>query len=213
MVFHFITLFPDTVRAELESSILGRALRSKKISARFWNPRDYTTDKHRTVDDRPYGGGPGMVLKVEPVVTAATKALAATRGKKAKVLLLSPRGRQFTNALARTWSAHADHLILIAGHYEGIDARVRKILKAEEISVGPYVLTGGELPALIIADAVARQIPGVLGKGESREEERVASGETYTRPEVFTHKGKQYRVPKVLLSGDQKKIDAWRRDR
>ena len=187
---------------------MARAIRAGKIKVKFYNPRDFTRDKHRQVDDKPYGGGPGMVIKAEPVLKAVAKAI--TRQEKTKVIILSPRGKQFTNADAFSWSKKYTNLVLIAGHYEGIDGRVKKVLKATEISVGPYILTGGELPAMMIVDAVTRQIPGVLGKSESLEEKRVTNGEVYTRPEEIIFQGKKYKVPKVLLSGDHKKIEEWK---
>lgn len=206
MRFHIVTLFPQSLESYLGSSMIKRAQAKKLFSVSLIDPRAFSTDKHRKADDKPYGGGPGMVMKAEPLVRAVSKIKVS---KKRKVIILSPRGKQFTQTIARTLARY-DDIVLIAGHYEGIDARVKKILKAEELSIGPYTLTGGELPALIIMDAVARYIPGVLGKGESLEERRITSGEVYTRPEEITHKGKKYRVPKVLLSGDHKKIDAYR---
>jgi tRNA (guanine37-N1)-methyltransferase len=209
MHFHIITLFPESIKPYFDTSILGRAQRDKKIKVSFYNPRDFTKDKHRRVDQKPYGGGPGMVLEAESVLKAAQKAI----GTKKKVLTIffSPSGTQFTNAIARTYVKKYEHVVFICGHYEGVDARVKKILKAKEVSVGPFVLTGGELPAALVADAVTRQIKGVLGSYDSLEEERVASGEVYTRPEVLVYKKKKYRVPKILLSGHHKKIEEWKK--
>ncbi|MBI2122524.1 MAG: tRNA (guanosine(37)-N1)-methyltransferase TrmD [Candidatus Sungbacteria bacterium] len=188
----------------------------------FLNPRDFTRDKHRITDDKAYGGGPGMVMKAEPILKAVFAALRRiknkeSRIKRTKILLLSPRGEQFTQEHALELSKY-DTIILIAGHYEGIDARVLSVIHdsrfmIQEISVGPYVLSGGELPAMVVVDAVTRQIPGVLGKSESLEESRAASPEVYTRPESFTYKKKTYRVPEVLRSGDHKKIEEWRKSR
>ncbi|MDP3735340.1 MAG: tRNA (guanosine(37)-N1)-methyltransferase TrmD [bacterium] len=208
MNFHIVTLFPEAFSSYLATSILKRALERGQIKIYFYNPRDFTDDPHRRVDRRPYGGGPGMVLQAEAILRAVRRAVGKKRD--VKILILSPRGKQFDNAGARILARRYRHIILIAGHYEGIDARVKKALRAEEISIGPYVLTGGELPAMAIIDAVSRQIPGVLGKGESLEEERIASREVYTRPESFRIGKKTYRVPKILLSGDHKKIDAWK---
>jgi len=193
----------------INDSILKRAQDKKLISVSLINPRDFSRDKHKKVDDRPYGGGPGMVMSAEPILRAVAKA----RGKKrnVKVIMFSPSGKQFTNAYAKTLSKKYENIILIAGRYEGIDARVKKALHAEEVSVGPYVLTGGEIPAAVVVDAVSRQIPGVLGNVGSIEESRTASSEMYTRPEIVKHKGKNYKVPKVLMSGDHKKIEEWRR--
>ncbi len=210
MKFHVVTLFPEVCKAYTDASILGRAQDAKKINVAYFNPRDFSKDKHKKVDERPYGGGPGMVMQVEPIVAAVEKALG--KGvKKKKILIMSPRGKVFDQAYAKKLAKNYSDIVLIAGRYEGIDARVKKILKAEEVSVGPYVLTGGELPALTVIDAVARNIEGVLGTGESLEDTRVASGEMYTRPEIFLHAGKKYVVPKVLRGGNHKEIEEWRK--
>ncbi|MEK7063810.1 MAG: tRNA (guanosine(37)-N1)-methyltransferase TrmD [Patescibacteria group bacterium] len=204
-----MTLFPDAFRSYFGASIIARAIKEKKISVKYYNPRDFTHDKWARVDRRPYGGGPGMVLEPESVLKAALKAKGKT---KAEIYFFDRSGEQFTNEVARTLvKKKTKNIILICGHYEGIDSRVQKILKAKKISVGPYTLTGGELPAMLVIDAVSRQIPGVLGKFESVEEERVSSSEVYTRPEVFKWKGKNHRVPKVLLSGNHAEIDKWKR--
>jgi tRNA (guanine37-N1)-methyltransferase len=231
MNFHVITLFPEVCQAYTDASVLGRAqktdkgkgakVRGKKISVQYYNPRDFSKNKHKKVDDRPYGGGPGMVMSAEPVLKAWEKAVgrkmlgasSAKAKKRIKTLIMSPRGKVFTNKLAKDYAKKYDHLVLISGRYEGIDARVKKILKAEEVSVGDYVLTGGELPALTIIDSVSRQVPGVLGTFESLEDERVSSGETYTRPEVLEYKKKNYKVPPVFTSGDHKKIEARRENK
>ena len=207
--FLIITIFPESLESYLASSMILRAVARNIISAQAINPRDFTDDPHRKADDKPYGGGPGMVMKALPIIRAVS-ALKLKKGGKRKILIMSPRGRQFTQTEAKKFAKKYDELVLIAGHYEGIDARVKKILKAEEVSVGPYTLTGGELPALIIIDAVSRHVPGVLGKVESLEEGRATSGETYTRPELITVKGKKFRVPAVLLSGHQKNIHSYR---
>ncbi len=211
MRFQIVTLFPDSVSPYLDESIIGRAQEDKKLKIAYYNPRDFTKDKWRRIDRRPYAGGPGMVIEAEPYLRAIAKAK-GKRTKRVKTVFFSPSGKQFTNELARKWAKSYDDIILVSGRYEGIDARVAKIAKAEAISVGPYVLTGGEVPAMIVVDAVARQIPGILGSFESVEEERIASPEVYTRPEVLLWKGKRYRVPKVLLSGDHRKIEEWRAD-
>lgn len=209
--FHVITLFPNTIKAYAEESIVGRAQGKKKVKVSIYNPRDFTKDKHKKVDDRPYGGGPGMVLKAEPILKAVAKAVG--RKKKVKIIFFSPGGKQFDAHYAKRLSKYHKDLVLIAGHYEGVDARVQKILRAEAISVGPYVLTGGELPSMVVIDTVARYISGVLGCDMSLEEKRIASKEVYTRPPIFQHKGKAYRVPKILLSGHHKKLDEWRAKR
>ncbi len=201
-------------RSYVDESILARAQKKKLISIKLYNPRDFTkdpstnVDKRRQIDDNPYGGGPGMVIQAEPILKAVEKARG--RKKNVKIVMFSPSGKQFTNTYAKNITKKYKDVILIAGRYEGIDTRVKKALRAEEVSIGPYVLTGGEVPAMVVVDAVSRQIPGVLGHTESLEEKRTASSEMYTRPEVIKHKGKNYKVPKVLLSGDHKKIEEWR---
>lgn len=227
MHFHVITLFPEVCKTYTDSSILGRAqktekgkgakVRGKKIDVSYYSPRDYTKSKHNKVDERPYGGGPGMVMQAEPILRAWEKAVGRKVKNqklktKIKTLIMSPRGKVFTQAYAKNLAEKYSDVVLISGRYEGIDARVKKILKAEEVSVGDYVLTGGELPALTIIDAVSRNIPGVLGTFESLEDERVASGEMYTRPEVLEYKKKKHKVPEVLLSGHAANIEAWRQN-
>jgi len=215
MNFHIITLFPNSFDSYLGESILARAIKDKKIKVKFYNPRDFTKDKNRRVDQKPYGGGPGMVLEAESVIKAVEKAMA--RKKKAKIIWLTPSGKQFDNKSADNFKKYKD-IVIICGRYEGIDARVKKVFKTEKISIGPYTLTGGELPAMTIIDTVSRRIPGVLGKIESVEENRVASSDVYTRPEILVYpfnklragKSKKYRVPKVLLSGNHAEIEKWR---
>ena len=211
MHFHIVTLFPKSFDSYLGESILKRAIEDKKIKVSFYNPRDFTTNKWHRVDRPPYGGGPGLVIEAEPVIKAVEKAL--KKAKKPKVIWLSPSGKQLDNPYAKKLSKNYTDIVIICGRYEGIDARVRKVFKTEAISVGPFVLTGGELPAMVIMDVVSRQVPGVLGNIDSLEERRVASADVYTRPEVFKYKGKGYRVPKVLLSGHRAKIEAWKRKR
>lgn len=222
MTFHVITLFKNLVEPYLSDSILGRAVKEKKIAVKFYNPRDFVRGKYRKVwpdgnvsaqvDERPYGGGPGMIMMAEPVLLAVQAASKKIKSKKAKVKIIffSPAGKKFDTAYAKQAAKKYTDIILISGRYEGIDARVKKILKTEDISIGDYVLTGGELPAAILIDCISRQVEGVLGNFDSREEERVSSSEVYTRPEKLVHKGKSYKVPKVLLSGDHKKIEEWK---
>jgi tRNA (guanine37-N1)-methyltransferase len=222
MRFHIVTLFPQMFDSYLGESIIARAIKDKKISISFTNPRMYVTGKYkkvwpdgnisRTVDDRPYGGGPGMVMRAEPVVKAVESVLKRVEKKKGKVLIVnfSPSGEKFTTAFAKKFSKTYTDIVLICGRYEGIDARVDKLLKTKKFSIGDYVLTGGELPAMVFLDSISRQIPGVLGNFDSLEEERVSSSEVYTRPEVLVHKAKKYKVPKVLLSGNHKDIDQWK---
>lgn len=211
MRFDVITLFPDIIRAYLGESILKRAAGAGLILCGVHTPRDYTANPRKSVDDRAYGGGPGMVLAAEPIL----KTLAGIRvgkNKKEKIILFSAGGKRFDAKLAVAWAKKYERIIMIAGRYEGVDERIKKIYKMEEISVGPYVLTGGELPALTVIDAVARYIPGVLGKSGSLEEKRLGVGvPAYTRPELLEWKKKKYRVPEVLLSGNHKKIVMWRR--
>jgi tRNA (guanine37-N1)-methyltransferase len=207
MVFCLVTLFPEAIKSYFDSSILKRAQEKKLLKIKFYNPRDFAKDKHKKVDDKPFGGGPGMVMKADVLAQAIKKAMTP----RSKIVLFSPTGKQFTQEMARKWAKNYKNIILISGHYEGVDERVAKIFKAEKISIGPYVLTGGELAAGVVVDAITRHIPGVLGKAESLEEKRGALGvPAYTRPETFEHKGKKYRVPKVLLSGNHKKIAEWR---
>lgn len=220
--FHFVTLFEEAFSSYVQASIIGRGIEEGHIKAYFYNPRDQVKPKGaqrfkekplRMVDDRPYGGGPGMVMKAEPVVRAIEKAQQKiSKNKKAKTLIifLSPGGEQFTTESAAEIAKKYTDVVVICGRYEGIDARIKKIFKMKDFSVGPWVVTGGELPALVMMDVIARQVPGVLGNFDSREESRVSSHDVYTRPEVLEWKGKKYKVPKVLLSGDHKKIDEWR---
>ncbi|MBI3573936.1 tRNA (guanosine(37)-N1)-methyltransferase TrmD [Candidatus Kaiserbacteria bacterium] len=222
--FYIITLFPEAFDSYIHSSIIGRAIRDKRIAVKFYNPRDFAKkigkNGYIRADSRPYGGGPGMVMEAEPVLKAVQKALRPVRqahGKQAQgkpvIYFFDVSGKQFTNRDAREVAKKSGNIVLIAGHYEGVDARVQKILKAKKVSVGPYTLTGGELPAMLVIDAVARQVKGVLGTFESVEEERVSSSEVYTRPEVLQWKGKKYAVPKVLLSGNHKKIEEWKKSK
>ncbi|MSU54949.1 MAG: tRNA (guanosine(37)-N1)-methyltransferase TrmD [Candidatus Taylorbacteria bacterium] len=210
MVFHVITLFPSAFDSYLGESILKRAIEDKKIKVKFYNPRDFTEDKHKRIDRSPYGGGPGMVIQAEPVIRAIQNAKLKIKSKNTKIIWLSPSGKQFTNEYAKKMAGKCSDIIIICGRYEGIDARVKKAFKVEEISVGPFVLTGGELAAEILIDVISRQVEGVLGDFNSLEESRVASSDVYTRPEIFEYKGKKLRVPKILLSGHRAKIDEWK---
>ncbi len=222
MNFHIITLFPESFDSYLKESILARAIKEKKIKVFFYNPRQYVTGKYkkvwpdgnvsRVVDDRPYGGGPGMVIRAEPVLKAVEAAVKKVKSKKAKVKIINfvPSGKKFTTDYAKKSAQKYTDIVLICGRYEGIDARVEKILKAEQLSIGDYVVTGGELPAMILVDSISRQVKGVLGKFESLEEERVSASEFYTRPEILEYKNKKYRVPKVLTTGNHKKIEEWK---
>ncbi len=224
MNFHVITLFPEMFDSYLNESILGRAIKEKRIKVSFVNPRQYVTGKYKKVwpdgnmslqvDDRPYAGGPGMVMRAEPILKAVEKITSKISKKKnVKLLVINfvPSGEKFTTTLAKNYSKKYTDIIMICGRYEGIDARVDKILKTKQISIGDYVLTGGEIPAMVLIDSISRQVEGVLGNFDSREEERVSSSEVYTRPEVLIYKGKKHKVPQVLLSGDHKKIEEWKK--
>jgi len=206
MNFHVVTLFPEVIEAYAQASILGRAQKERLLKVTTHQLRDTAGNKWGKVDERPYGGGPGMVLRAEPVIKAVQKIMGR---KKMKVLVTSAAGKPLTNAYAKKLLKEKD-VVIVCGRYEGIDVRAMKALKAEEVSVGPFILTGGEVPALAIIDCAARQIKGVLGKFESLEESRVASHDIYTRPEVLKVKGKNYKVPKILLSGHRANIDLWK---
>jgi len=206
--FDIITIFPHIFDSYLKESILGRAQKEGLIKIRIHNLRDYSSDKHKTVDDKPYGGGPGMVMMVEPIYKA-TEAI-SHKGPKAKIVLLSPRGKKFSQAIAKRFST-LNQLVLICGRYEGVDERVAKYIADEVISVGDYILSGGEVAAMIIVEAVSRLVPGVLGNKESISTPNIPQ---YTRPAVFkTKKGEKWEVPKILLSGNHQKIRQWRKER
>lgn len=214
MKFDIITIFPKIFDSYLGESIIKRARENKLIKITAHNLRDYTTDKHLKVDDKPYGGGPGMVLKVEPIYRAVQSLKSKVKNPKSKVrvILFSTRGKKLDSKTAKRLSKY-DQLILICGRYEGVDERVAKYIADEEISIGDYILSGGELPALVLVEAVSRYIPGVLGKYESLEDIK-GSFPSYTRPEVFEPKrGIKWKVPKTLLSGSHKAINEWRRER
>ncbi|MEW5746713.1 MAG: tRNA (guanosine(37)-N1)-methyltransferase TrmD [Nitrospirota bacterium] len=207
--FDIITIFPEIIHAYLGESILKRAARRGLIDVRVYNPRDFTTDKHRTVDDYPYGGGSGMVMKIEPLYNA----IQAIRsdGMERLTVMLSPQGRLFTQDEAERLAREPRRILFLCGRYEGVDERVRESLADDELSIGDYVLTGGELPALVIIDSIARLLPGVLGDEASAQEESFTWGildyPHYTRPPEFGN----MRVPEVLLSGNHKEIARYRR--
>ncbi len=210
--FHLITLFPEACDAYLSASIIGRARKNKKIGVKYESPRPYVDNKWGKVDERPYGGGPGMVMTALPVVRAAKKSLGRKKGK-AAVIWFSPSAPAFTNKEADKL-AKFDDILLICGRYEGIDERASLMLKTlgtvKRYSVGEATLTGAEVPALAIVDAVTRRLPGVLGKDASVEERRIASEAVYTRPDTIVWEKKKYPVPKVLKTGHHANIDAWR---
>ena len=209
MKFDILTLFPEQINAVLGESIIGRAQKNGLISVSAHNIRDYTTNKHRKVDDTPYGGGKGMLMATQPIYDCYTSVKSSLPQGKTKTVYMSPRGRIFDHNIAKELSQY-DNLIILCGHYEGVDQRVIDEIIDEEISIGDYVLTGGELPACILVDAVSRLLDGVLADEACHEDESIASGlleyPQYTRPPVFN--GKE--VPEVLLSGHHGNIDKWR---
>mgnify|MGYP001591923263 CR=1 FL=1 len=214
MIFDIITIFPNIFDSYFRESILKRAQGKKIINIKVYNARAFAKDKHKTTDDKPYGGGAGMVQMAQPILAAFNK---IPKKRKSKSIILSAKGKQFNQKIAQKW-AKLDQLILISGRYEGIDERVRLALKAEEVSLGPYVLTDGDVAAMTIISAVTRLIPGVINWESLQEEsyfksEKSAEYPHYTRPEVLTYKGKKYRVPKILLSGNHQKISKWRKKR
>ncbi len=229
ITFDILTIFPEMFPGYFDSSMLGRAQKNKLIKIRVHNLRDYAKDKHKVTDDTAYGGISGMVMKVEPIY-AAVKAIEIRNSKseirnksknlkisktKTRIILLSAKGKVLTQAHIRTLSKY-DQLILIVGHYKGVDERVAKYIADEELSIGDYVITGGEVPAMIVVDAVSRMIPGVIGDPESKKGESFSRGvrhehPVYTRPAVFSpKKGVNWKVPPILLSGNHKKIEEWR---
>ncbi|MFH1355482.1 MAG: tRNA (guanosine(37)-N1)-methyltransferase TrmD [Candidatus Omnitrophota bacterium] len=208
MKIDIITIFPKMFEPVLGESMIKRARAKGKVKIQLHDLRDYTSNKHRKVDDRPFGGGAGMVMTPEPLFNAVESI--KEKNKKSKVILLSPQGRRFDQKTAKRLSGYK-HLILICGHYEGVDERIRQSLADEEISIGDYVLTGGELPAMVLVDSLVRLIPGVLGDKNSLNfesfEGNLLEYAHYTRPSDF----RGMRVPAILLSGDHKKIEAWRK--
>jgi len=214
MRIDIFTLFPQMFQVPFETGIFKRAVDNGIVSINTHNIRDYTHDSHHTADDYPHGGGPGMVLKPEPIFEGVESVLAdideKDQGNNPKVILLTPQGRLFSQKIARELSEYS-HLVLVCGHYEGIDERVREHLVTDEISIGDYVLTGGEFPTMVVTDAVVRLIPGVLGSEESLVDESHMNGlleyPQYTRPSVF----REWAVPEVLMSGNHAEIAKWRR--
>jgi tRNA (guanine37-N1)-methyltransferase len=222
MNFHIITIFPEIFKEYFKAGIMGRAVKEGKIKLHLYNLRDYSKDKHKKVDDTPYGGGPGMVMSVEPIYCCLEDIKNKIKSeeekfseKNIKTVLLSAKGEQFNQKKAVNYSSKVDHLILICGRYEGVDERVAEKLVDEEISIGEYILSGGEIPAMVVVDSVSRLIPGVLGNQKSLKQESFnsnTSGEkfdfpVYTKPENFNN----CQVPKVLLSGNHSEIEKWRK--
>jgi len=228
MKFDIITIFPHIFDSYLNESILKRAQKKKLISIKAHNLRDFTKDKHKTVDDKPYGGGAGMVMMAEPIIKAVDKIKNKKKNSKTKTVLFSAKGKPFNQKLAYNWAKKYEQIIFITGRYEGIDERAKTILRAEEISIGPYVLTDGDIAAMAVISAVSRLLPGVINLESLQEEshwnlllkkEKDSQGDQgleyphYTRPEIIKYGGKNYRVPKVLLSGNHKKIKEWRNNK
>jgi tRNA (guanine37-N1)-methyltransferase len=207
MQFDVITLFPEMITSAIGHGVTGRALQREIVKVSTWNPRDFTHDRHKTVDDRPYGGGPGMVMKYQPLHDAVEAA--KQQALKAKVVCLSPQGKVVTQALLLE-ASQIEQLILVAGRYEGIDERFVELDCDEEWSIGDYVISGGELAALVVIDAIARLLPGVLGDEDSASQDSHSDGlldcPHYTRPEQL----QDYDVPKVLLGGNHAEISSWR---
>ncbi len=222
MQIDILTLFPQMFSGPFDESIVHRAQEKGLVEIKIHNLRDWAVDKRGTVDDRPFGGGPGMVLKPEPIFAAVEEIKKTRKQENKKTILLTPQGQVFNQKTVRRLSK-LENIILICGHYEGVDERVRKHLVDEEISIGDYILTGGELPAMVVTDAVVRLIPGVLEKPEATREESFAVGRgeaclatttllehpQYTRPEDF----RGLKVPKILLSGNHQEIEKWRKER
>lgn len=210
MNFHILTLFPDMVEQGLNTSIIGRAAEKGLLSIEAVNIRDYTVDKHKKVDDYPYGGGAGMVMQAQPVYDA-WKSVVERIGYKPRTIYLTPQGPAFTQTMAKEYALEQD-VILLCGHYEGIDERVLEEIVTDYISIGDYVLTGGELAAMVLTDAISRMVPGVLSNQESGSTESFEGNlleyPQYSRPEEWREK----KVPAILLSGDHAKVDAWRRE-
>lgn len=216
LAFDIITIFPEIFDSYLKESLIARAQKKKLIKINVHNLRKWTTDRHQTVDDRPFGGGLGMVIKVEPVFRAVSSLKSKVKSQKSKIILFTPRGKKFSQQMAYQFSK-LNQLILVCGRYEGVDERVAKYIADLELSIGDYDLMGGELPAMVVIETVARLIPGILGK-EQLLKERITKEKgfveypQYTRPEVFKPKKRlKWPVPKVLLSGNHKKISDWRK--
>lgn len=210
MNFYIMTLFPDMIMQGLTTSITGRAMQKKLIQIEAINIRDYTTEKHGQVDDYPYGGGAGMVMQAEPIYRT-WKAITDRIGKKPRVVYMTPQGSVFRQGMAQEFAKEED-LIILCGHYEGVDERILDLIVTDQVSIGDYVLTGGELPAMVMVDCISRLVPGVLNNQESAEfesfHENLLEYPQYTRPEEFMG----MRVPEVLLSGHHARIDAWRQE-
>jgi len=215
MIFHILTLFPEMFTSVFNESILKRAQKNQLIVINFYNIRYYSTDKHRRVDNTPYGGGAGMVMTCQPLFDAIKNIKSKVQSSKSKIIYFSPGGKKLTQSKAEKFVKNFDEVILICGHYEGIDQRIINTFVDEEISIGDYVLTGGEIPAMVFVDTISRLVPNVLGKATSHQEEsfskkldRKKEYPHYTRPADFQGK----KVPQVLLKGNHAKIEKWRKE-
>lgn len=226
ITFHVLSIFPKMVEEYCNESILRKAKEKGLVDFKFYNIRDYTKDKHGKVDDKPYGGGPGMVMTAQPILDCVESIKnKITNKRKTKIVLFVPTSTKWTNLDAKKYSKKFTDIILICGRYEGIDYRVQKILKSKNISIGDYVLTGGEIPAMVLIDSISRQVKGVLGDFNSLEESRknvlgeedAGVEEFYTRPEILelsiNNKAKKYKVPEVFLSGNPKLIKQYKANR
>ena len=207
MIYHVLTLFPEIIRSYMDESITGRAIEDGVLELNTVNIRDYSTEKHKKVDDYPYGGGAGMLMQAQPIYDSF---MSVTEGRPVRCIFLTPQGKVFNQQMAREFATEKE-VVFLCGRYEGVDERVIEEIVTDEVSIGDYVVTGGELPAMIMMDAIARMIPGVLHNEESAESDSFYGGllehPQYTRPEIWRDK----RVPEILLSGDHAKVDDWRR--
>ena len=209
--FHILTSFPNILDSYINESILKRAQKNKKIKISIHDIRKYSDNKHKNIDDKPYGGGPGMIFNIEPIHTCLKKLKLFPSKKSKKIIFLSPRGKKFNQKKAKELLKY-DTIIFIAGRYEGVDERVKLYIADETISIGDYILSGGELPAIVIVETISRLIPGVIGKNESVTKK---DHPQYTKPEKYFPKKlskKSWNVPKILLSGNHKKINEWRKN-
>ena len=218
MKFDILTIFPEMFPCYFDASIIKRARENGLIEVNVHNLRDWAEDSHKTIDDAAYGGISGMVMKVEPVYNAVNDLKNKNNKERVGTVLMSASGGVMDQGKVRRLYDEYDRLIIIAGHYKGVDGRVAEHIADEEISIGKYVITGGELPVMIVVDAVSRMVPGVIGSSESKEGESFSPGvlhehKVYTRPEIFsTKEGDEWKVPEVLISGNHKKIEEWRKE-
>jgi len=217
MIFHIITIFPNIFQSYFQESIIRRAQEKNKIKIKIYNLRDFTEDKHKTIDDTPYGGGVGMIMKIEPIYKAITSIKKNIKNlTKTKTISFAAQGKEWNQNTANNFK-NLDNIIMICGRYEGIDARIKEFIDIE-ISVGKYILTGGEIPAMILVDSISRLLPDVLGNKNSLQEESHVKENyleypQYTRPEIFKTNNKEYKVPPILLSGNHKEIENFKKSK